>query len=165
MESLLRLNAIAAVAGVDKNSPFLDTPISGQVPPQGNKLTLDNPYYIWAILGGIGGSHLVVFILAAYLANKVIVVQDSYLATSLLLEPVVEKLRESGVSVQNKRIWRALKDLEVAYGSVDRPAAMGTGMRTIRHLEISDVCERPLGGGGRDGTIDADQEFHDTFKH
>lgn len=139
MERILRLNALSAIAGADKNNPWLD-PLPGQVLDQGNRLTLDHPEYIEAILGGIGGFHFLIFILAAYLANKVVVIQDNYLAISLLLHPVVEKLKERGISVSGKGI--AIKDLEVAYGSVSK----STGTGSIRHLEISEASEKPSEG-------------------
>src|ERR1700722_16759291 len=73
MEWLLRIYAISPIAGADKYNPWVKDPVPGQLPSQGVQLSVDNPKFIKAILGGIGGFHFLLFVLAEYFANKVIV--------------------------------------------------------------------------------------------
>jgi hypothetical protein len=141
MEWLLRVFAIATVASADIYNPYVQDGVPGDLPSQGVRLTLDHPEFIMAILIGIGGFHFLLFILAAYLANKVIVIDDSYLAISLQLNPVIEKMKGHG-SLLNKEICTELGNPEVAYGVVVRQPSNGT----IRHLEISEITGKPPDG-------------------
>jgi hypothetical protein len=142
MERLLRLYSISTIASADIYNLWVPDPAPGLVPDQGVKLELDHPIYIEAILGGIGGFHFVIFILAAYFANKVVVIEDSYLAIALLLRPILDKLQGRGSLLGKKEICRALRDPEVSYGLLDRH----TETQTIKHLEISEDCGKPSGG-------------------
>jgi hypothetical protein len=142
MAWLLRTFALSTVVSADYYNPFVQDGIPGELPNQGVRLTLDHPEFILAILGGIGGFHFLLFILAAYFANKAIVTDDSYLAIALLFQPVVEKLRGHGSLLKGKQICNALGQPEVAYGTVLKQSP--TGM--IKHLEISEDTERPPKG-------------------
>jgi hypothetical protein len=142
MEWLLRVFAIATVASADRYNPYVQDAIPGDLPSQGVRLTLDHPEFIEAILGGIGGFHFVLFILGAYLANKAIVIDDSYLAISMQLNPVIERLKGHGSLLKSREICKALGDPEVAYGVVVRHPSNAI----TRHLEISEVTGKPPGG-------------------
>jgi hypothetical protein len=142
MEWLLRSFAISTIVSADYYNPWAQDGIPGMLPNQGVRLTIDHPEFIEAILGGIGGFHLLLFILAAYLANRAVVVDNSYLAISLALQPVVEKLRGHGSLLKNKEICKALEEPEVRYGTVIKQSSTGL----IKHLEISEAAERPPKG-------------------
>jgi hypothetical protein len=140
----LRTYAIGSIVGADKINPYIQDPVPGFLPTQGVRLKLDHPEFIAAILGGIGGFHFLFFILAAYLANKVVVIDDSYLAIALLLRPVVDKIREHGSLMDSREIVRALGRPDVMYGVVERQGNNLVGR--IRHLEISEVSGKAVGG-------------------
>ncbi len=142
MEGLLRSFAISTIVSADYYNPYVQDGIPGMLPAQGVRLMLDHPEFIEAILGGIGGFHFLIFILAAYLANRAIVMDDSYLAIAMVFQPVVERLRGHGSLLKTKQICKALGDPDVSYGTVLKQSA--TGM--IKHLEISEATERPKKG-------------------
>jgi hypothetical protein len=142
MEIFLRSFAISTIVSADYYNPDVEDGIPGIVPNQGVTLSLDHPEFIRAILGGIGGFHFLLFILAAYLANRAIVIDDSYLAIAMLYRPVVERLRGHGSLLKNKEICKGLGEPEVRYGTVLKQSP--TGM--IKHLEISEAAERPPKG-------------------
>lgn len=142
MEWLLRVFAIATVVSADRYNPYVQDGIPGDLPSQGVSLTLDHPGFIEAILLGIGGFHFLLFILAVYFANKAIVIDDSYLAISMQLNPVIEKLGGHGSLLKKKDICEALGNPDVAYGVVVRQPSNGV----TRHLEISEVTGKPPGG-------------------
>lgn len=135
---LLRIHAIGAIVGADKYNNVVPDGMPGLMPNQGVQLKLDHPEFIAAILGGIGGFHFVLFILAAWLANKVVVVDDSCLAIALLMRPVVDRLNH-GSLMSGKEICKALKHPKVSYGTVDK----NTLTAKIKHLEISERSRRP----------------------
>lgn len=141
MAWLLRIHAIGTIVGTDRYNDPVPDPMSCLIPNQGVRLNLDHPDFIEAILGGIGGFHFVFFIIAAWLANKVVVIDDSYLAIALLMRPVVDKLNR-GSLMNGKQICEALKYPEVSYGVVDKNTLMGK----IRHLEISEMSGKPSRG-------------------
>jgi hypothetical protein len=142
MEWLLRSYAISTIVSADYYNPYIQDGIPGLVPNQGVTLTLDHPEFIEAILGGIGGFHFLLFIIAAYLANRAVVIRDSYLAIALLFQPVVERLRGRGSLLKNKEICEALEEPMVSYGPVLKQGPTGT----VKHLEISEATHRPQKG-------------------
>jgi hypothetical protein len=142
MELLLRSFAISTIVSADYYNPYVQDGIPGILPYQGVTLSLDHPVFIDAILGGIGGFHFLLFILAAYLANRAIVIDDSYLAIAMLYQPVVKRLGGHGSLLKKKEICKALGEPVVRYGTVPQPSQA----RMIRHLEISEDAERPPKG-------------------
>jgi hypothetical protein len=142
MEWFLRSFATSTIVSADYYNPYVQDGIPGMLPEVGVSLTLDHPEFIEAILGGIGGFHFLLFILAAYLANRAIVIDDSYLAIAMLYQPIVERLRGHGSLLKNKQIFKELNNPKVSYGTVLKQSA--TGM--IKHLEISENTERPPKG-------------------
>jgi hypothetical protein len=142
MEWLLRVYAIATVVSADRYNPYVQDGIRGDIPSQGVRLTLDHPEFIAAILGGIGGFHFLLCILAAYFANKAIVIDDSYLAISMQLNPVIERLRGHGSLMKHNKICKVLRHPEVQYGSVMKQSPTGP----IKHLEISEAAQKPPDG-------------------
>lgn len=142
METLLRSFAISAVVSADYYNPFVQDGIPGMLPEQGVHLNLDHPEFIEAILGGIGGFHVLIFILAAFLANRAIVIDDSYLAIAMLYQPIVERLKGHGSLLKTKQICKELSNPKVSYGTVLKQSATGL----IKHLEISENTERPPKG-------------------
>lgn len=143
---LLRIHAIGAIVGADKYSPFVPDGMPGLIPNQGVRLNIDNPNYILAILWGIGGFHFVFFILAAWLSNKVVVIDDSYLVIAMLMRPIVNRI-DHGSLMSGKEIYEALKRPEVTYGTVDRNAVDKNALTVkIKHLEISEMSGKPSNG-------------------
>jgi hypothetical protein len=139
MEWQLRAFAISTIVSADYYNPNVQDAIPGMLPEQGVRLTLDHPDFIEAILGGIGGFHFLLFILAAYFANKAIVIDDSYLAIAAVFQPVVARLRGHGSLLKTKQMCEALGDPKVSYGTVLKQSQSGM----IKHLEISETSERP----------------------
>jgi hypothetical protein len=142
MELFLRSFAISTIVSADYYNPNVQDGVPGMLPEQGVSLTLDHPEFIKAILGGIGAFHFLLFILAAILANRAIVIDDSYLAIAMLYQPVVERLRGYGSLLKTRQICKELNNPNVSYGTILKQSA--TGM--IKHLEISENTERPLKG-------------------
>jgi len=128
--------------------------VTGLLPDQGLELTIDHPKGMWAIFGGIGGCHLVLFILAVWVANKVIVIDDDYLAIGLLLRPLVEEVKEKGGLLDVEQRERLLSGIEVMYGPKGSEKNL-TGGDGVRELEISEEAECERDNKGWEGYFDS----------
>lgn len=136
MAAIMTQFAIGSISAADLNSPLLNETHQSLVPGQGVQLTLDHPSSIHAILITICGVHLVLFVAGALLANRVVVIDDSYLAIARLLRPLVENLGDDGGLLNGDEICEVLgEDVRVVYGSMSKKTADGL----VRHLQISDM--------------------------
>lgn len=153
MESRLRQYSIGVIMSADNYNPNVDPPVMGDVPVGASQLSLDNPGNIRGILFGVLGAHFVIFIVGAVLANRVVVIDDSYLAIARVLRPVVEKLGTQGSLLNGDEVCERLGDPKMAYGPSMKQENDGSG-RILRHLEISEVAEVERRYAGWDGKYD-----------
>ena len=136
MAEIMRSFAVGTLAAADLNNPYVDTTVNDLGPKQGVTLVLDHPNGIHEILITICGAHLVLFVLGALVANRVVVVDDSYLAIARLLRPVVEHLGDEGGLLKSDEICEALgDDVRVVYGTRMQETARGM----VNHLEVGTV--------------------------
>ena len=137
MAYMMTQYAIGAISTADMNNPFVNSTLYTLIPGTGVQLTLDHPGNIHAILVTILAVHLVLFVAGAFLANQVVVMDDSYLAIAHLLRPVVEELGNKGSLLNGDDVCDALgDDVEVVYVSTTKKSTNGL----VRHLELADVA-------------------------
>jgi hypothetical protein len=82
--------------------------VTGLQPQIGNQLTVDNWGLIYMIMGLIVGGQGVAFVLTAFLANRVVVKDESVLATARLLRPVLDRLGDEGTTMEGEDICQRL---------------------------------------------------------
>jgi hypothetical protein len=70
--------------------------LSGFLPVSENILSVDYNGGMLAILLGLAGAHLILLLIGIWVSNKVIVIEDEYLAIALLLNSVVNEYSERG---------------------------------------------------------------------
>lgn len=109
--------AIGVVAAAASYNPTLKVP--GQVPTKGSALTVKWSQLI-AILAVLGGLQALLMILTSFVANLVVVKDDSPLAISRTLRPLVNRLGPAGSMAGGKEIAKALGETKVVY-SVRHP--------------------------------------------
>ena len=138
MASLMRQFAIGVFVIADDIMPLINQSVTGLLPLQGVQLSVDKPGRMWAIFITIVASHFVFFIVGSLLANRAIVIDDSYLAIALLLRPVTEKMANQGFLVGGEGVSLAMETMDVVYGQSlrekERDGVMG--------LEISEDANR-----------------------
>jgi hypothetical protein len=136
--------AIGAIVGADQNNPAISYDLTGSIPRQGVVLNIDKPQYFHAILLSIATVQLILFIGGALLANKVVVLDESYISISNLFKPLLKDLHD-GSLLDGKEICDVLgKEKTVAYGSALRESEKGG----VRYLKIeSKGVERRFPGG------------------
>jgi hypothetical protein len=78
--------------------------VTGCQPLIGNKLQVDHLNVIWIIMGLIVGVQGAAFVLTAFWANRVVVKDESVLATARLLRPVLERLGDEGTTMSGREI-------------------------------------------------------------
>ena len=111
-------------------------------------VSFDHRNGMWAIFGAIVGCHFVLFIVAAWVSSKVVVVEDDFLAIALLLGPLTEAMKNKGCLL-NKELREKSehestgREIEVCYGPRGAEK-IGFGQDGVRKLEISSVVEAPL---------------------
>jgi len=134
MASLMSQFAVGVFAIADEIMQPIQHPVTGLLPLQGVHLSVDKPARMWAIFISIVASHFVLFVLGSLLANRVIVIDDSYLAIALLLRPVTEKMTDQGFLVGGEGGFPAMERMDIVYGKSmrekERDGVMG--------LEISE---------------------------
>ena len=149
----MRLFAIGVFATADQIISDIDTSalhVPGFFPNQGVKLNIDHPGNMWALFGCIGGAHLVLFLIGLWIANRVVVVEDSYLAIAMLLRPVVEGMKYKGCLLDKEERKKRVRGLEeVVYGPITEEKG------GVRGLEISAVAEREQHSRDWDGYYDS----------
>jgi hypothetical protein len=120
MGLLMAQFAIGVVAVSAQNNPSIIIP--GDQPQAGVTLNVNEWKYVHLILGLTGGIQLVLFLIAAFIANRVIVKDKSYLAISKLLMPTVQKLGLSGSVATGREISDLFGDEEKFIYSVEHTA-------------------------------------------
>ena len=135
MAAMMRQFAIGTVAAADLNNPNIARIFLDVQPGQGVKLSLDHPTNIHAILITILSVHLALVIIGALVANRAVVIDDSYIAIARLLRPVMDLLGDNGGLLAGDAICEALGDRKVVYGTTTQKTARGV----VRHLEVSEM--------------------------
>lgn len=108
--------AIGSLSTMASKNPRIR--IDGTVPHLGSRLDVRWPYVI-ALLTGIAGVHLVLFLLAIYTSRVVVVKDDSSLSTARLLRSLVDKLGDSGTVLTGEEISQVIQSRvagDVVYG-------------------------------------------------
>jgi hypothetical protein len=134
MAVLMRSFAIGVFVNADLVMPVIDSPVSELLPGQGVMLSMDNPGGMYAIFATIAAVHFLLFVLGAFFANRVIVVDDSYLAIAILLRPVINKMANRGYLLGGEKSLDMVKDLNVVYGHTIYEKGKGG----VQRLEISE---------------------------
>jgi hypothetical protein len=117
MASLMSQFAVGVFVIADSIMPLIEEPgVTGLLPLQGVHLSVDKPARMWAIFISIVASHFVLFVVGSLLANRVIVIDDSYLAIALLLRPVTEKMTNQGFLLGGEGAFPAMESMDVVYG-------------------------------------------------
>ncbi|KAE8440477.1 hypothetical protein EG329_007443 [Mollisiaceae sp. DMI_Dod_QoI] len=138
----LRQYAIGVLMVADQILPDIDSEelhVLSWLPQPGLILSIDHSAYMWAIFGSIAGSHLVLWIIGAYVASRVAVIENNYLKIALLLRPVTDELEEQGLLLGRHKHQHGALSGDVVYGPRDEVNYSG-----IKALEISKIanCER-----------------------
>ena len=109
MGSLIGMFAIGVVtaAALYTNVTFM---VPGEQPNIGNQLTVSEWKFIWLILALILGVQGIFFVMTAFLANRVLVKDESMLSTARLLRPILENLGDSGSAADGEAICEVLGD-------------------------------------------------------
>jgi hypothetical protein len=139
MASLMSRYAIGVFVTADQIMAEINDPVQGFLPLQGVTLSIDKVWGMWAIFISVVVSHLILFIMGSVLANKVVVVDDSYLAIALLLRPVTERIKEKGFLLGGERAVPEIEDMDVLYGVTEERREKDGG---ARGLEVSEQAER-----------------------
>jgi hypothetical protein len=151
MASRMSQFAVGVFVTADEIMPFIQEPVTGLLPLQGVHLSVDKPAPMWAIFISIVASHFLLFVLGSLLANRVIVIDDSYLAIALLLRPVTEKMANQGFLVRGEGSFPAMERMDVVYGKSmrekERDGVMG--------LEISEDANRVTNPRAWEGVYDS----------
>jgi hypothetical protein len=147
------------IAATDVNGPRIN--VTGDYPTQAQVVDME---WKWAIslLAGIPGGQFLVLLAVLIWANKVIIKDESHLATARLLRPVVDKLGEKGCLLTGDEITEVLGNFKLKYGVRDPPqggmAYGGLGGAVVRHVDVIEEAEglgRPdvrMANGLYDGT-------------
>lgn len=103
---------VVSVAALFNNHTFK---VAGLEPHVGNQLKVEHWYRIWLIVGLLVGVQGAAFVLTAFWANRVVVKDESMLATARLLRPVLDRLGDEGAAMNGNDICEALDDREGRY--------------------------------------------------
>jgi hypothetical protein len=144
----MRQFAIGVFAVADSTLSNIDPErlkVEGFLPQQAVLVSFDHPRGMWAIFGAIIGCHFVLFIVAAWISSKVVVVEDDFLAIALLLGPLTEAMKNKGCLLNKERREKLEhestgREIEVCYGPRGTEK-IGFGLDGVRKLEISSVAE------------------------
>ena len=97
---------VGAIAMMDAYNPFISS--TGSQPQPGYVLNIPDKGYLYITFSLIGGLQLILVIITTFMANRVIVMDDSPLAIARLLRPFVDRLGPSGTILTGAEISRAL---------------------------------------------------------
>jgi hypothetical protein len=143
MAAGMRQFSIGVFVTADQIINNIDPPgLSGFLPASGNVLSIDYNGGMLAILLGPAGAHLILLLIGIWVSNKVIVIEDEYLAIALLLSPVVNEYSERGALLGREERERIGEEMSVVYGLT------GADENGVKGLEISREaeCKRTKGG-------------------
>jgi hypothetical protein len=96
---------VVSVAAFYNTNPFM---VPGLEPQVGSQLTVEHWDWIWMVMGLIVGVQGAAFVLTAFLANRVVVKDESVFATARLLKPVLDRLGDEGTTMEGKDICQRL---------------------------------------------------------
>jgi len=96
--------ALGSIAGASLFNPVMT--YDGAAPKEGFRLELRHPKFFYLIIGLLCGCQLMFCVVAAVLANRVMVGPDSHLAMALLLRPIADALE----GVSNGKVNSAFRD-------------------------------------------------------
>jgi len=116
MSSAVAQFTTGAIAIMDLYNPFILS--TGMQPQPGYELYIPNKGYLYITFSLIGGLQLILVIITTFMANRVLVTDDSPLAIARLLRPIVDRLGPSGTILTGAEISKALKgkgDAEFIY--------------------------------------------------
>src|SRR5271168_4641173 len=89
---------------------------------------------MYTIFVGISVVHFFLFVLGAFFASKVVVVDNSYLAFAVLLRQVINRMANQGYLLGGEKSCRVVEELNVVYGHTMDEKSKGD----VRGLEISE---------------------------
>jgi len=92
-------------------------------------LSLDNLPGMLSILGTLLVVHCLLVIIGSFIANKVLVPNDSYLTVAILLQPIFQKMARRGYLLSGKKI----EEPSVVY--CDTVCGKGSGVRSVTSSE------------------------------
>jgi hypothetical protein len=122
--------------------------LSGFLPASGNVLSIDYNGGMLAVLVGLAGAHLILLLIGIWVSNKVIVIEDEYLAIALLLNLVVSDYSERGALLGREEKERIGEEMSVVYGMT------GADESGVKRLEISRDAECNRTKGAWEGWYD-----------
>ncbi|KAH6680866.1 hypothetical protein B0J14DRAFT_532392 [Halenospora varia] len=129
MGLLMAQFAIGAVAVTAQFAPSITLP--GNQPLIGVVLNVNQWKYVHLILGLIAGIQLMLSLVSTFVANRVVVKENSHLAIARLLRPIVDRLGASGTIASAEEICDALdKDEKYVYSIYQ------TSSEKLFHLEM-----------------------------
>ncbi|KAN0119277.1 hypothetical protein V8E51_001485 [Hyaloscypha variabilis] len=155
----MRKFAIGVLAAADQSLSDIDPNIltvDGSLPAVGlvQWLSIDHLKGMYAILGGILGCHFVLLVFGTWIANKVVVVDDDYLAIALLLRPVAEEMKGKGALLDKERREKLGRNMEVIFGpKLNEKSEVGRDGTS--QLEIGTDAEQQLYSKGWDRYFDS----------
>ncbi|KAI9739038.1 MAG: hypothetical protein M1834_007250 [Cirrosporium novae-zelandiae] len=138
---------IGAIAQMDSQNPTFNI-TDGEQPYTGMMLQVEWPY-VWGILGALLGAQFLLMVLGIWLADGVIVRDDSFLSMARLLGPLVEHLTkqdgewEGGCLLDSDEIAKSCE--RVGINQVTYTAYMTKADGSLHHVGV----EREVGLKGR----------------
>jgi hypothetical protein len=99
--------AVRAISVADKFNPRMTFP--GEEPVEGVSLTIPKVAYLVIIFVLMAGLQLLLLIITLFVANRVIVADDSPVAIARLLGPIVARLDGAGMIADGKEICEMLE--------------------------------------------------------
>lgn len=141
--------SIGAISVADKFNPRITIP--GQQPKAGVSLTISSAKYLLIIFVLVAGLQLLMLLVTSYVANMVIVTDDSPVAVARLLAPVMTRLGKFGTIASGKEICDALENedqMRVRY-IVHHDENDDDNMVERKRLVLSDEAKEPKMSNGR----------------
>lgn len=130
------------IAASDVNGPRIN--VTGDYPTQAQVVDVEWEWAIPLLIGIPGGQFLVLLAVLVW-ANKVIIKDESCLATARLLRPVVDKLGEKGCLLTGDEIAEELGNYGLKYGVRDPPqdstSYSSLGGAFVRHVDVVEEAE------------------------
>ena len=141
----MRSFAIGVFAAADQSLKDIDPsklPLEGLLPEYRHvqRLSIDHPNGMNAILWTIIGCHFVLFVVGTWIANKVVVIDDDFLGIALLLRPIVEEMKDKGALLDGKQRKELITGMNVIFGPRSGDKS-GFNQQSACKLEISTEAE------------------------
>jgi hypothetical protein len=90
--------------------------LPGFLPASGNVISIDYNGGMLAILIGLAGAHQILLLIGIWASNKIIVIEDEYLAIALLSSPVFSEYSGRGALLGSEERERIGEETSVVYG-------------------------------------------------